>query len=296
MFLFPQKGAVYMKARSKPSVSNILYIAVIIILIAVFLFSAGALIKYYIESQQSKQTYAGLQSLHGDYTRPAPSLPTAATDPHTQTATEPTVPLVTVTDPNTGSQVQILQELSELYLLNTDLVGWLTIPGTNVDYPVVQRPEATDYYLYRDFYGSYDSHGCLYVREVCDVNAPSDNITVYGHRMKDGTMFGHLAKYESREFWQENQYLYFDTLTEHHTYQIIYVFTTTASAGEGFQYHLFVDAADQEEFNGFLVNCARNSLYDTGLTASYGDKLVTLSTCEYTQENGRLVVVAKRID
>ena len=109
-------------------------------------------------------------------------------------------------------------------------------------------------------------------------------------------MFGHLAKYERKEFWQDHQFLYFDTLTEHHTYQIIYVLTTTASMGQGFQYHLFVDAEDREDYNRFLTDCARNSIYDTGLTADYGDKLITLSTCEYTHENGRLVIVAKRID
>lgn len=284
-----------MKARSKPSLSRILYIAALVILIAVFLFSAGALIKYYTESQQSKQTYQQLQALRGDYPRPALALPTDP-DLSSHPATEPVSDLVTVTDPDTGGLVQVLPELAELYLLNTDLVGWLTIPGTSVDYPVVQRPESTDYYLYRDFYGKQDSHGCLYAREQCDVSAPSDNITVYGHRMKDQTMLGDLGKYEMRSFWQEHQFLYFDTLTQRHTYQIICVFTTTASVGKGFQYHLFVDAVDQEEFNSFLAGCASNRLYDTGLTAYYGDKLLTLSTCEYTQTNGRLVVVAKRID
>lgn len=263
----------------KTTTGRILYRCVLAILMLVFLFSAGSLIKYFIESAKSKQTYKSLQSLREDFARPAPSSPDA---------TEP--PLVTV------DGVQVLPELAELYALNHDLVGWLTVPGTNVDYPVVQRKESVDYYLHRDYYGNKDSHGCLYIREQCDVVKPSDNVTLYGHRMKDQTMLAQLAKYESKAYWQDNQYLYFDTLTEHHTYQIIYVFTTTASQGEGFAYHLLVDAADAEEFNSFLVNCAQNSLYDTGLSATYGDKLLTLSTCEYSHENGRLVVVAKRIN
>lgn len=258
--------------------NRILYWSVLAALVAVFLFSAGSLIKYCAESTQSQRTYEGLQEIRGDFVRPSPTEPES---------TEPS--LVTV------GGVEVLPELAELYELNTDLVGWLTIPGTNVDYPVVQRPESKDYYLYRDFYGNKDSHGCLYVQENCHVGA-SDNVVVYGHRMKDQTMLAQLAKYESKDFWKENQYLYFDTLTEHHTYQIIYVFTTTATVGEGFAYHQMVEAADGSEFNGFLVNCAQNSLYDTGLSATYGDQLLTLSTCEYSQENGRLVVVAKRID
>ena len=179
---------------------------------------------------------------------------------------------------------------------NEDFVGWIKIEGTRVDYPVVQRPESVDYYLRRDYYGNYDSHGCIYVREVCDVNKPSDNLTIYGHRMKDNTMFADLAKMTAKSYWQDHQYIYFDTLTEYHTYQIICVFITTASVGEGFTYHQFVEAANEEDFNRFLYNCNMNRVFDTGLTASYGDKLITLSTCEYTNENGRLVVVAKRID
>lgn len=254
-----------------------LYWLVLGALVAVFLFSAGSLIKYYAESTQSQQTYEGLQDMRGDFVRPSP------------TESQATAPaLVSV------GGAEVLPELAELYELNSDLVGWLTIPGTNVDYPVVQRTETKDYYLHRDFYGSKDSHGCLYAQENCDV-VSSDNVIIYGHRMKDQTMFGQLGKYENKTFWHENQLLYFDTLNQRHTYQIIYVFTTAATE-EGFAYHQMVDAQDQEVFNGFLVNCAQHSLYDTGLTASYGDQLLTLSTCEYSQENGRLVVVAKRID
>ena len=262
----------------KGKLGRIVYWSALAVLVGIFLFSAGSLIKYYAESAQSKKTYESLQSLRGAVSRPSPS-ETAVTEPE----------LVNV------SGVEVLTELAELYELNSDLVGWLTVPGTNVDYPVMQRRDTKDYYLHRDFYGNKDSHGCLYVQENCDVRY-SDNVVIYGHRMKDQTMLAQLTKYESKEHWQNNPHLYFDTLTEHHTYQILYVFTTSASPGKGFEYHRMVDAADKEAFNSFLVNCAQYSLYDTGLSAVYGDKLLTLSTCEYTQENGRLVVVAKRID
>lgn len=280
----------------KKSGSKVLYIIILLILIAVFLVSAGMLIKYFIESRQSQQTYNELKDIRGTYTRPTPVVqPTVITDPTEQT-TEPTDPLVKVIHPETGLEVEMLPQFADLYQLNPDLVGWISIPGTRVDYPVVQRPETQDYYLYRDFYGKYDSHGCIYVREVCDVFMPSDNITMYGHRMKDNTMFADLSKLQSKEFLQEHPYIYFDTLTEYHTYEVVYVLTTSASVGQGFAYHELVDAANEEEFNSFLANCQRYSLFDTGVTASYGDKLITLSTCEYTHENGRLVVVAKRID
>ena len=284
-----KKGVIGVERKAR--LGRVLYIAVLIILILVFLLSGYMLIRYFAESQKSQQTYAQLQNLRGDYIRPTPGLPSPE-----MVATEPNEPaLVTVDHPQTGQPVSLLPEFSELFLLNPDLVGWISIPGTDVDYPVVQRKAEKDHYLYRDFYGKQSSHGCVYAQENCDVAAPSDNVILYGHHMKDRSMFAQLADYQSKDFWQDHQYLYFDTLTERHTYQVISVFTTTASAGEGFSYHLFVDAADRDAFYRFLGGCNANRLYDTGLSAEYGDKLVCLSTCEYTLNNGRLVVVAKRI-
>lgn len=281
-------------AKGKKRSSKVWYILILLLLLAVFAVSAGMLIKYFVESQQSQQTYNDIKDLRGDYTRPVQQS-IAPTQTDTQPA-ETTSPYVEVLHPETGATVELLPQFAELYLQNPDLVGWITVPGTRVDYPVVQRPETQDYYLHRDFYGKYDSHGCIYVREVCDVFRPSDNITMYGHRMKDYTMFAELAKLQDKKFLQENPYIYFDTLTEYHTYQVAYVLTTSASIGSGFAYHELVDAPNEEVFNQWLEECKRYSLFDTGVTVTYGDKLITLSTCEYTHENGRLVVVAKRID
>ena len=109
-------------------------------------------------------------------------------------------------------------------------------------------------------------------------------------------MFNNLLLYKERDYYEERRYIQFNTLTERHTYEIVAVFTTTASVGRGFAYHLFVNAATPEEFAQYVAKCKDLSLYDTGVTAQHGDKLITLSTCEYSQVNGRLVVVAKRVD
>ena len=280
--------------QKKKKLSRILYWILLLVLAAVFLYSGGALLDYYLDSRESQQTYDEIRDIKGDYTRP--TYDPQATVP-SEAATAPTEsPYTTVTDPETGEPVEVLKEFAQLYTENPDIVGWLTIPDTNVDYPVVHRPEDPDWYLHRDFYGKYDSHGCLYLEEAADPFRPSDNLTVYGHRMKDGTMLGHLAKYESKDFWQSHQYFYFDTLRERHTYQIVYVFVTTASVGQGFEYHNFFDFMNQAEFDRFISGCASHAIYQTGVTTQFGDQFVTLSTCEYTHENGRLVLVAKRID
>ena len=95
--------------------------------------------------------------------------------------------------------------------------------------------------------------------------------------------------------WDTNPLIGFDTLYEYHTYKIYAVFKTSANIGEGFSYHKFVDAANEQEFNDFVKKCKELSFYDTGITPVYGDKLIALSTCEYTLNNGRLVVCAVRV-
>ena len=273
-----------------------------------FLVSAWCLGSYLWESHTQKNQYNDLAALVEQHqatrplptetTQPAETLEPAQTEPESAEITEATEPpslLVEVEDPETGKTVEVLREYAEIYRVNRDLVGWLQIPGTDISYPVMQTPDRPDYYLYRDFYQEYSKHGCLYAREVCDINAPSDNITIYGHRMKDGSMLAGLAAYTEKEYWRQHRYIYFDTLTEYHSYEIVAVFLTTATVNQGFRYHAFVDAADEAAFDSFISQCKALALYDTGVTATYGSKLITLSTCEYSQTNGRLVVVAKRI-
>ncbi len=262
-------------------VKKILYIAVIVILLGIFAFSAWYVIDYFAEAAKQKAQYDKLASIVESIQSgtQGESLPTGESTEATQETQE-------------GG---ILPEYQPLYDQNSDLVGWMQIEGTRVNYPVVQTPETVDYYLYRNFEKEYSTRGCLYVRESCDVNLPSDNVTIYGHNMKDGSMFHDLLNYDRKEYFDEHGIIEFDTLTEHHTYQIFAVFKTTASVGEGFDYHLFENAKNEQEFDSFVSVCKNLSFYDTGFTPAYGDKLICLSTCEYTLTNGRFVVVAYRI-
>lgn len=269
-----------------------MYNALIILFAAVFLGSAGYLAFYLINSRQEAKNYTSLQAIIDSNTiTPRPTV----NDDDTVTPGETPPKLVEVTDPETGETVSVLPEFAELYAMNNDIVGWLEIPGSEISYPVMQTPDQVDYYLKHNFSKESSNHGCLYVREVCNVTAPSDNLTIYGHRMRDRSMFAQLDKYMEKSYWEEHPYIYFDTLTELHTYKVMAVFLTTATVGEGFAYHEFVDAADEAAFNEFVKTCKDLALYNTGVEAQYGDKFITLSTCEYSQTNGRLVVVAKRL-
>lgn len=277
-----------MKRRSK-----VIYMCCLCALIIVFLVSATALILYYAQSQKSQTTYNNLASIVDAARSTAPTL----VDDISNSAEDETVPspFTTVTDPE-GNPIQVLREYAAAYQLNPHMVGWITIDGTNINYPVVQTPESPDYYLRRDFYGKRDTHGCVYAEEYCDINKPSDNITLYGHRMRDGTMFAQLSNYESKEFWKSCPTIRFDTLFAHQTYQIAYVFITESSVGQGFQYHTYADFTDSADLQEFIAQCESLALYDTGVEIQPGDKLITLSTCDYSMENGRLVIVAKKIN
>ncbi len=288
-----EKKAPWFRIRSK---KDILYYGLIAVLVLVFLVSAVYLIQYFVKSRKQQGAYENLASIRYEHLATA-----SETDPVPQTsspsATEETVPPNTdYLLPENPDEMEILPEYQELYEMNSDLVGWISIPGTKVDYPVLQTgTDNRDYYLHRDFYKQYSERGAIYAREECDIFQPSDNVVLYGHHMKDGTMFAQITKYQSKDFWQENQFLTFDSIYRRHVYQIVAVFKTSANLGQGFAYHQFNDAANEEEFNEFWATVQSLSFYDTGIEVHYGDKLVTLSTCEYTLNNGRLVVIAKRI-
>jgi len=278
---------------------KIIYNIIIVVLALIFVGSAFMLGSYILETRQEKDRFDELAQLVQSATVPTlpPTEPTQPADVVTEpTEPEPTEsPWVQVAHPKTGELHEVLPEYAELFRMNGDVVGWLEIPGTVINYPVMQTPDRRDYYLRRNFDGKYATGGCLYAREECDIFRPSDNITIYGHRMQNGSMFADLGKYKEESFAKEHSIVYFNTLRERHTYQVYAVFLTDASWGKGFQYHNYIDALEQSVFDNFTSTCKELSLFDTGVEAEFGDKFITLSTCDYYTTNGRLVVVAKRI-
>ena len=120
---------------------------------------------------------------------------------------------------------------------------------------------------------------------------------IYGHHMNNGSMFADLEKFKDEDFWREHKTIAFNTLTKKNEYEILAVFKTVVytDSPEAFKYYRFTDAQSPEEFEVYIDKCKELSLYDTGVSAEYGDKLITLSTCEYSRTNGRLVVVAKKV-
>ena len=196
------------------------------------------------------------------------------------------------------NEVKHNYDYQELYLQNNDMVGWIKVEDTKINYPVMQSKDNPNFYLKHGFDKAYTDYGCPYVQENCDMELQSDNIIIYGHHMNDGSMFAGLMKFKDKNFWEKHKTISFDTLTDRQTYEVIAVFKTVVytDSPESFKYYQFVNAENAEDFTAYVEKCKELSLYDTGVTAEYGDKLLTLSTCEYSRTNGRLVVVAKLIN
>ena len=254
-----------------------IYVSLISFFLLIAVFSGMMVFNHFKEANMQEELYDNL----------AQSVEQNKTNPHTEAATDETQ----------KGEMTILPEYAELYQQNNDLIGWICIEDTKINYPVMQSVSNPDFYLKHGFDKGYTNYGCPYVGENCDVTKPSDNLIIYGHHMKDGSMFSNLEKFKNKDFWKEHRTIRFDNLYEKQVYEVIAVFKTvvyTDSANE-FRYYRFSDAETPEQFDEYICKCKEKALYDTGVSAEYGDKLITLSTCEYSNANGRLVLVAKKV-
>ena len=211
------------------------------------------------------------------------TVPTQATVPPTTAATVPP------TEPR-----EVLPRLQEQYEKNPDLAGWLTIPGTRIDYPVMYSPDEPERYLHANFEVSYSFAGLPFIDAACDPE--SGNRIIYAHNMLDGSMFRTLLKYQQKDFWQRNPVISFSTLYEEQEYEVVAAFYDKVykKSDTNFKFYQFYDTSDQSSFDEAMAYYREHALYDTGVTAQCGDLFLTLVTCAYQTENGRFVVVARK--
>ena len=184
-----------------------------------------------------------------------------------------------------------------LFEKNSDMICWLDIEGTDINYPVMYTTDNPEYYLHRDFDGEYSYSGLPFLDSRCDMDK-SSNLIIYGHNMKNSTMFSQLLKYEDYDFWKEHRYINVKTADGERKYEIIAAFRSEVQpeGGSGFRYYGFTDTDKASEYDEYLRNIKNLALYDTGVLAEYGTQLMTLSTCSYHTDDGRFAVTAKRIE
>ena len=194
---------------------------------------------------------------------------------------------------------QVLPEYQKLYDANSDFAGWISIPGTEIDYPVMQAvSESSDFYLNHNFDGAEDINGSIFLDSRNNLDTPNDNMILYGHNMKSGMMFGGLKEYLDKSYWLKHKTVTFDTIYEKAQYEIIAVCLSNAAeekAGE-FKYYDFIDAGNKKAFKRFIKNIKSLNIMDAPVKVSYGDKLLTLSTCNNYMKDGRLFLVAKKCE
>lgn len=192
---------------------------------------------------------------------------------------------------------EILEELAGDYASNPDLAGWITIDGTKIDYPVMYTPDDGEKYLRKDFKGNFSVGGLPFIEDGCSLDPESDNLIIYGHNMANGTMFNNIMNYQQKNFWEAHKTFTFKTLYEERTYEVISAFYDRVylKTDTNFKFYQFIDARDEAHFNEAITYYKEHDLYETDVTAKYGDDLITLVTCAYHVDNGRFVVVARRV-
>lgn len=196
-------------------------------------------------------------------------------------------------------------DLVALHRKNSDVVGWIKINGTRIDYPVMQTPEDPEFYLRKNFNKQYSLAGTPFM-DAASRRSRSKNFLIYGHNMKSGTMFHSLLNYEKKQFCRKHPTFTFDEYRNGHqvhgTYEVIAAFRTRivpASSGQ-FRYHTYADIEDSMSFRAYVKGIrilSGDTVQENVHSAApkWGDQLVTLSTCAYHSENGRFVVVGRRI-
>lgn len=207
----------------------------------------------------------------------------------------PELPAATPIPVQTPQEPVMLEQYRALYEQNTDMAGWIRVDGTGIDYPVMYT--ADDFYLSHGFDKAESRSGVPFIDQRCAIVPFGTNTIIYGHHMKNGTMFAGLERYEDEDFFEKHPTVRFDTLYEQREYEIIAVFKSKVyrKSDMVFKHYNFLNAEDAAAYNEHIANIKALSLYDTGVTAAYGDELITLVTCAYHTENGQFVVVAKMI-
>jgi len=193
-------------------------------------------------------------------------------------------------------ELELLPQFTKLYQENQDIIGWLSIEGTKVDYPIMYTPNNPEYYIHKNFVKEYEKRGLPFLDGNTEIK-DSKNYIIYGHNMGDGTGFKDILKYENEDFYKEHPRIRFDTLYELGEYEVVAAFYSKIYYDDEdvFKYYKYINILDDTSFDEYQKNIKALSLYDTNITLRQSDKLITLSTCSYHIKEGRFVVVAKKI-
>ena len=194
------------------------------------------------------------------------------------------------TDKSQDAETDAIPSTARLQELNPDCVGWLQIPDTGLDYPVVYRDN--QYYLTHNFMDERASAGAIFLDEGCDPDG--DIRLLHGHHMKDGSMFGILTHYRNLDFLRRHPLIAFSTLWEKEAYVVFAVLVVSSRTGDTGYFNYFDHATftSGEDFDSYILALRNRSRFEIPVDVECGDALLTLSTCI---DDDRLVVAARRL-
>lgn len=248
-----------------------------IVLIILTIFPLAFIIKYYYDIYNSKKQSKLLNEISIDTTD--------------EVITEESIN----SDNLIKEKNERMLKLEELQKENSDIIGWLEIENTNINYPVLQGSD-NDYYLNHNYKKEKSISGSIFLDKDYCWEPPNTNLLIYGHNMSNSTMFQNLLKYKDKQFYEDHPIIRFTTTSEDSNYEIISVFRSKVyNDTSSFKYYNFINAENEEEYDNYIENIKKLSLYEIDTTAHYGDQLITLSTCAYHVKNGRFAIVGKKI-
>lgn len=256
----------------------------IILLVSLFVIALIIVLLFCYEDKKSAQVFTSIQEIAGmtnEQNLTSNSGSTSYLDNDNYDV------LTQVTEQNGLSELSYTQ----LYNLNNDFIGWISIPNTTINYPVMQSKDTPNYYLYKDFYQNYSSYGVPYIDERYDIDI-SNNLLIYGHSMHNSTMFSDLKNYNSYDFYNGNSIIQYTDLNGYSEYKIFSVFVINVN--DEFVYNNFINM-DNSRFVDYVENAIDISQYNTNITPHYGEKLITLSTCDNDDNDVRFVVVGVKV-
>ncbi len=229
--------------------------------------------------------------------QPAPTEPTEITEATTEATSEATTEATEETVPP-ETEPEMLPHMKELYEQNDEVIGWVKIDDTKIDYPVMHTPDDKWKYDHLSFEGIYSFPGVPYLNEECNVYPGTANLIIYGHNMLNGTQFRGLHDYATVNHWEAHPIIKFTTLYEEREYEVMAALYERIYYKEEncFKYYNFIDPQTEEEFNEGITYFKEHSLYDTGVDAEWGDQLITLVTCSYHVQDGRFVLIGRLIE
>lgn len=275
------------RAGHRTKSGKLLHIAVLCCFSALFLISTYMIINYVAESKRAGNSYSDLQIV----ARQASSVPSAATN--VSTAPEEAGKERELAEEVGSEPVELRQmiamDFSRLKEINPDIIGWIRLEGTSIDYPIV-RTDNNDYYLDHLYNGEWNSNGSIFIDYRNTGDFTDRNTVIYGHHMKNGMMFHALEKYKHQEFYDANPTMTLLTPDGDYTVELI-----CGTIEDGNSQFVEFDFDSEDTFNNYMEGFRSRSTFVSDVELQPGDRIVSLCTCSYERANARYMVIGRLV-